>query len=354
MSLTYRTRRRLRRSLIAAAIILALGITVFAAWVIWADRFIVYTRDGAKLDFTLSQTLTDDEAAKAPDAWEPVDIIVYDPYQNGDQPVVEQVSISGYYIDSDDLKEDIPGVMEKLKTLPAGTAVLMDMKTIKGSFYYPTSVGSTVLSSVDQEQMNKLLELLSSQNLYSIARIPAFRDWEYGLNNVPQGLPRKGGNGSLWMDEDNCYWLNPAHEDVLSYLIRIVTELKGLGFDEVVFSDFRFPDTDRITFDGDKAEAISNAASTLVQACATDRFCISFYSSDYAFPLPAGNSRLYLKGVAAADIPQVLQQAVTNNPGIQLLFQTEANDTRYNDYCVLRPLDSAMASIDPEQQTPEG
>lgn len=352
MSLTYHARRRLRRSLIAIAVILALTIAGFAAWVIWADRYIVYTREGAKLDFTLSQNLPEGEPAKSPEPWEPVDILVYDPYQIGDQPTAEQTSISGYYIDSSDLKEDIPSLMEKLKTLPAGTAVLMDMKTIKGSFYYPTSVGSTVISSVDQEQMNSLLELLSTQKLHAIARIPAFRDWEYGLNNVPQGLPRKGGNGSLWMDEDNCYWLNPAHEDVLGYLIRIVTELKGLGFDEVVFSDFRFPDTDRITFDGNKAEALSNAASTLVQACATEQFFISFYSYDYGFPLPAGNSRLYLKGVAAADIPQVLQKAVTSNPGIQLLFQTEANDTRYNDYCVLRPLDNAIASIDPTQTVP--
>lgn len=342
MSLSYRTRRRLRHSLIAAAILLGLALAFFVGWVVWADRYIIYTREGARLDFELSQQFPEGSPAEPPEASEPVKIIVQEPEEGNNQPVVEQVSINGYYVKSKDLKEDIPGVIEKLKTLPAGTAILMDMKTVKGSFYYTTAVGSTVSKDIDQEQMNQLLEFLSNHDLHAIARIPAFRDWEYGLNNVPQGLPKKGGNGSLWMDDKNCYWLNPTKDEVLSYLVRIVTELKGLGFDEVVFTDFRFPDTEKIKFEGNKAEAIKKAAATMVEACATDRFFVSFQSTDYAFPLPGGSTRLYLADVAAADLPLVRQQAVTNNPSIQLLFLTEANDTRYNDYCVLRPLEDAL------------
>lgn len=349
MSLSYRTRRRLRRSLTAVAVILCLALTAFIGWVVWVDRFIVYTRDGAKLDFELGQTFPEGEPAKPPMESAPIKIVALEPSDDSNQAVIEQVSISGYYVQSNDLKEDIPGVMEKLQGLPAGTAILMDMKTVKGSFYYTTTVGNTVYKDIDQEQMNKLLEFLSSHNLYSIARIPAFRDWEYGLHNVPFGLPKKGGNGSLWMDDKNCYWLNPTKDEVLGYLIRIVTELKGLGFDEVVFTDFRFPDTEKIKFDGNKSEAIAQAATTLVEACATERFFVSFQSTDYAFPLPNGNTRLYLENVAAAEIPLVRQQAVTNNPSVQLLFMTEANDTRYNDYCVLRPLDGALITEDPTE-----
>lgn len=349
MSLSYRAKRRLRRSVTALIVILCLTLTGFIGWVIWADRYIVYTRDGAKLDFELSELPRDGELATAPTNSEPIKILVQGATDDNSQTTVEQVSISGYYIETSDLKEDIPGIIEKLQTLPAGTAVLMDMKTIKGSFYYPTTVGSTVSKDIDQEQMNQLLEFLSNHDLHAIARIPAFRDWEYGLNNVPQGLPKKGGNGSLWMDDKNCYWLDPTNEEVLSYLIRIVSELKSLGFDEVVFTEFRFPDTEKIKFTGNKTEAITNAALTLVEACATERFFISFQSTNYAFPLPGGSSRLYLDDVAAADIPLVRQQAVTANPAIQLLFLTEANDTRFNDYCVLRPLNNAII---PEETTP--
>jgi hypothetical protein len=49
-----------------------------------------------------------------------------------------------------------------------------------------------------------------------------------------------------------------------------------------------------------------------------------------------------LDNVSAADIPLVRQQTVTKTPALQLLFLTEANDTRFNDYCVLRPLNNAI------------
>lgn len=347
MSLSYRARRRLRLSLTVTAIILGLFLTFFIGWMVWVDRYVVYTRDGAKLDFGLSQSFPEGSPAEPPKAMEPVKIVIQKPDEDITKPTQDQVSISGYYIDSKDLKEDIPGIIAKLEALPDGTAVLMDMKTIKGSFYYSTAVGTTLSKDIDQEQMDKLLEFLSGRNFHLIARIPAFRDWEYGLNNVPLGLPKKGGNGSLWMDDKNCYWLDPTKDDVLSYLVSIVTELKGIGFDEVVFTDFRFPDTEKIKFSGDKAEAITNAAATMVEACATDRFFVSFQSEDFAFPLPNGNTRLYLQNVPAADIPLVRQQSTVNTPSIQLLFLTEANDTRYNDYCVLRPLAGAIITEEP-------
>lgn len=349
MSLSYPARRRWRRTLTALLVILCITLITFIGWVIWLDRYVIYTRDGAKLDFGMSEIPTDGELAQQAASSDPVKIVLQEIKTDYDPTVIEQVSISGYYVDNNDLKENIPGILEKVQELPAGTAILMDMKTIKGSFYYSTTVGNTVYKEIDQEQMTKLLEYLANHDLYTIARVPAFRDWEYGLNHVPQGLPKKGGHGELWIDDKNCYWLDPTNEEVLGYLIRIATELKNLGFDEVVFTEFRFPDTEKIKFTGDKAEAIANAAATLAEACATDRFFVSFESTNYAFPLPSGSSRLYLNGVSAGDIPLVRQDAVTSNPAIQLLFMTEANDTRFDDYCVLRPLNNAMIFDEPTE-----
>ena len=339
MSLSYHARKRLKGWTTAVVTLAVLGALAFTAWVVWADRYIIYTREGARLDFTLEEQLPQGEPAQPKAPGQPVEIVV-ERQEDPQQATPTQTSIQGYYIDSIELEKDIPGVIEKVKTLEPGTAVLLDMKTVKGSFYYDTSVGSTVYKKVDREQMDQLLELISTQELHAIARIPAFRDWEYGLNNVPQGLPKKGGNGSLWMDSKNCYWLDPTKEKVLEYLIQIVMELKSLGFDEVVFSDFRFPDTDKITFNGDKTQALTDAAATLAAACATEKFTVSFYASDYKFTLPAGNTRLYLQDVEAAQLPLVLQEHPTANASLQLLFLTEAHDTRFNDYCVLRPLEN--------------
>ena len=344
MTISYKTRKGLRRFGIFIGILVLIAIVIYTGWVIWVGRFITYTREGARLDLSSGTQLPQGQSATAPAVRENIEIIYQEPVKNDENstPVLQQTNIRGYYITTDALQEDISTVMTQLEQLPAGTAVMLDMKDIKGNFFYETTVGSKVSSQIDPVQMTTLLELLRKNDLHAIARIPAFRDREYGLNNVPQGLPRKGGKGSLWMDDEGCYWLNPTNEEVLSYLMRTVMELKGLGFDEVVFTEFRFPDTDRIIFEEDRAQAITEAAQKLVSTCAANQFFISFYSSDFKFPLPSGNSRLYLQNVAAAEIPNVVGEAVTNNPTVQLMFLTDVNDTRFDEYCVLRPLDSAQ------------
>ncbi len=340
MSLSYRTRRTLVRLGKAAIALTVIAILAWLCWIIWVGRYIVYTPNGAKLDFSLGPIPAGVEAvppANLPD----VQIYYNEPELDITPPVVEKTSIQGYYIDFEDLKTDISAVKAKLEALPSGTAVMLDVKSIKGYFHYSTTVGKTTSKDVDIAQMDGLIQYLANSNLHAIARIPAFRDWEFGLHNVPSGLPKKGGNGSLWMDDSNCYWLDPTADKALDYLMRITIELRSLGFDEVVYTDFRFPNTDKIIFDGDKYQALANAAARLADECTTDRFCVSFMSASPDFPLPEGNCRVYLQDVAAADAETIAQQVPTDDPKLHVLFMTTVNDTRFNEYCVLRPLDSA-------------
>lgn len=340
MNLSYRTRRTLTRLGKAVIGLVIAAILFWLCWIIWVGRYIVYTPDGAKLDFSLG-ALPEGVLAVPPTDSLDVDIYYDEPTIELPPSVVEKTSIQGYYIDFEDLKTDISAVKAKLETLPSGTAVMLDVKSIKGFFHYSTSVGTTTSKDVDTAQMDALIQYLANSDLYAIARIPAFRDWEYGLHHVPSGLPKKGGNGSLWMDDSNCYWLDPTAEKALDYLLRITVELRSLGFDEVVYTDFRFPNTDKIIFEGDKAQAIADAAATLADACTTDRFCLSFMSASPVFPLPEGNCRVYLQDIAAADAESTAQQVPTDDPALHVLFMTTVNDTRFNDYCVLRPLDNA-------------
>lgn len=340
MNLSYRTRRTLARLGKAVIGLVIAAILFWLCWIIWVGRYIVYTPNGAKLDFSLG-ALPEGVLAVPPTDSLDVDIYYDEPTIELPPSVVEKTSIQGYYIDFEDLKADIPAVKAKLEALPSGTAVMLDVKNIKGFFHYSTSVGTTTSKDVDIAQMDALIQYLANSDLHAIARIPAFRDWEYGLNHVPSGLPKKGGNGSLWMDDSNCYWLDPTAEKALDYLLRITVELRSMGFDEVVYTDFRFPNTDKIIFEGDKNQAIADAAATLADACTTDRFCLSFMSASPAFPLPEGNCRVYLQDIAAADAETAAQQVPTDDPALHVLFMTTVNDTRFNDYCVLRPLDSA-------------
>lgn len=338
MRIPYRIRQILLRTLIVVLSLLLVVALVLGCWLLWLNRFVIYTRDeGAILDFDLPQEIPAGELAVPPTQGTPP-TIHYNDGQDTANTSTELVQLIGYYADTQALK-DIGTVRSQLQTLPAGTPVLVDVKNIYGSFYYSSEVSTTRASGIDPLAMDQLIAELNSGSLYTIARLPALRDYEYGLNHVPDGLPTAGGY--LWIDDDNCYWLNPKSQGTISYLVQIVTELKELGFDEVVFSDFYFPETDSIVFGEDKTQALTDTANTLVTTCATDRFAVSFTGSSFAFSLPEGRSRLYLEGVDAADAASRAQETGIADKDIRLVFITDVHDTRFDVFGVLRPLSAA-------------
>lgn len=344
MTIPYRVRRGLVRFFTTLCVLALICIAGFAAWMLWLNRYVVYTDDGAKLDFSLTFDSVSGEIATPPASGPNVSIS----YGNTDE-LLEQAGalkqLLGYTVTMDMLTEpQFAATKAALEALPENATVLLDIRNVRGEFYYTSSLGQTA-KKVDGEAVGELLRSLQAKGCYLIARFPAFRDRWYFLDDemgrVPYGLPLKGGNGSLWEDVSikglSHYWFNPASTGALNFLVQITTELRKLGFDEVVYSDFRFPNTDKIRFDGDKDEALNSAAATLVKACATDSFTVSF--SGNITTLPQGRCRLYLENVAAGDIPGVVASLTTETPETQIVFLTDTMDTRYEDYSVLRPLE---------------
>ena len=66
MNLSYRARRNLRFVLIGALIFLLIAIVLWMVWIIWLDRYVVYTRDGAQLNFDRPLGGFSGEAAEPP------------------------------------------------------------------------------------------------------------------------------------------------------------------------------------------------------------------------------------------------------------------------------------------------
>lgn len=338
MIIPYRTRRALKHIAAAVLVLVLIAVLVLAVWFLWLERFVVYTADGAVLNFDISLEFAPGEVAVPPEQAETVSIY----YNEGDDTVTattELLQMAGYYADTEALEESISEVRTQIQALPAGTPVMIDVKSIYGNFFYSSNISDKRNDSLDISEMDALITYLRSSGMYTIARLPALRDYYYGLNHVSDGLPMEGGY--LWMDQDYCYWLNPASDGTMTYLIQIINELRGLGFDEVVLEDFYFPSTSDIVFSGDKPQALATAARTLVSTCATDSFAVSFVGQSADFSLPEGRSRLYLENIAAADAASVAQQTGLADPAVNLVFLTEVHDTRFNSYSVLRPLSAA-------------
>lgn len=336
MRLTYRARRRLRRLAVFSGYLLVIAAVVFVCWLVWLQRFVVYTGDGAKLRFDYVSPEGTAQVAEPPQ-----EVTVGIHYNEGEdymETSTELTQIRGYYASVDMLLErGVDSVRKSISALPEGSAVMLELKNEFGTFYYSSDLSEAVLTErVDPAAVDALIRELDEAGVYLIARIPAFRDRQFGLNNTNYGLAVP--EGYLYADSDKCYWLNPTSSGTMTWIISIVNELREMGFDEVCFTDFRFPDADNLVFSGSRSEALEEAAQVLVSNCATTSFAVSFEVSDPAFQMPEGRSRMYLTGVDAADVAEVSETVTFTDHEIRLVFLTQTNDTRFDAYSSMRPM----------------
>ena len=340
MSIPYRHRRILRRVGIVALVCLLAFLVVWLCWVVWLQRYVVYTSSGAKLDF--NQSSYEISGVEAAPAKNNVEVSIF--YNEGADAIdtaKEMTQLSGYYITSDMYKEDLDNVMLQVERLPSSTPIMVDMKGPFGTFFYNSKLSEAITSqSTNIQGVSQLLDRINKKGFYKIARISAFRDRTFGENHVSSGLYMLSRAG-LWMDEGGMYWLDPTNATTITWISSVVLELKEMGFDEVLLDNFRFPVSDKYIFSGDKTAALQTAATKIMEACASNKFVISFGVDDPTFALPEGRCRMYLSNVDATNVSAKFAQATCEEPEIRVVFLSETGDTRYDKYSVLRSLNVA-------------
>ena len=323
-------------------LIVALVLTViWACWLVWVDRYVIYTREGAEIDFSLTPASFGTGTLALPPENPITASIYYDDGTDTENLATALTRLDGYYINYDMLSSDIDTVRAAVSVLPVGSTVMLEVKNIKGNFYYTSHLeDAKTASGIDPAAVDRLIADMTARNLYVVATLPAFRDRAYGLEHTNNGLPYIGGDGALWIDDFGCYWLSPSKSGTLVYLQNIAAELRGLGFDEVMFTDFRFPDTDQLDYTGNKSDAIQKAADTLVEKCTTETFALSFLASDSTIQAVDGRSRLYLDQVSASAAASTAAGYGMEDPATGIVFITDSYDTRYEEFGVLRPITS--------------
>ena len=341
MLFSYRARQRQKKLLhVLLYIILAL-IALACYFLLWVQRFVLYTPEGVRLDFSLTDP-TDAPLTPADPDREQVNIEYITPEtpeDTPDVPIQEEERMAGFYIEAEALQQDdFTPVYEQLAALPAGTPVMLDVRSPYGNYYYSSAYGN-VSSSYNAEQMDALIEYLADGDFYLIARFPALRNKGYATQNPLLGIQHV--NNYVWADSNGFYWIDPSKDSVLTHLIQVIKELRGLGFDEVVLQDFSIPESPNISFKKDRQEVLNTAAQSLVTACANDGFTLSFVADSTALLLPEGRCRLYLMNVAAADLEQLLSQLAISHPATEVVIIADSYDTRYDICSTLHPLSQA-------------
>ena len=337
MSIPYRHQRTLKRiGMLLAVLALVLCVT-WLCWIVWLQRYVVYTDQGAELNFALSSYELSGKEAVEPKAQQNISIF-YNEGADAIDTTNEMTQLNGYYITSEMFQQDIDYVMLQVERFAAGTPVMIDMKGGFGSFFYQSNLPDAVISaSTNIEKVSQLITRLHTKGFYTIARISAFQDRSYGESHVSSGLYMLNRRG-LWMDPEGMYWLDPTNATTTSWITSQVLELRDMGFDEVLLDDFCFPASESYIFTGDKQAALQSAAATLMSTCGSNKFVLSFQTSDPAFILPEGRCRQYITGVSAAGIAQSAAQMEISDPEIRMVYLAESGDTRYEKYSVLRSL----------------
>lgn len=336
---TYRNKRAVRKTArILGCILLALALLVIGR-VLYVQRYVTYTPDGVRLDYDQHLDYTGQEQLE-PD---PVDYpfeTVLDAVAETDGEAEKQTRLDGYSISTTMLVNGVEQVRQALKEVEGYNAVVIDVKSIYGNFYYSTELtGAPKADALDITDVDKLIsELTGRSDLIVIARVPAFSDRRYALEHQSEGLPI--WNGALWEGDDVCYWLNPYSNSVQGYLTSIAIELSQRGFDGVLFDDFYFPDSDRIMWNADisRSGAVLDAAANITDSLYGYGIEVLFGSA--SAEVAALCDRVCIRTDAAEDVNSIVEQMspVLTDPAAQIVFLTSSRDTRFAACSVIRPL----------------
>jgi hypothetical protein len=171
---------------------------------------------------------------------------------------------------ADESRLDQVNKLEKILGIAEATeinALVIDVKNDEGLVAWKSDIEivNTVGSNWNTPLKNfeTLMAYLKEKEIYTIARVVAFKDPYFAKNNPDHAIQLSAGG--VYLDRSGFAWVNPFDEYIWKYVIAVSQEAALRGFDEIQYDYVRFPDNARyynpITYfpgrnDRDKDEAI--------------------------------------------------------------------------------------------------
>lgn len=332
--ITYRQKLYLKKTLKILGILLAVVVVGVIVFLQCVERYVVYTADGAVIDY--SRSAQDLQVVPQTPTVAPTPPQVEISYEAA-RPSGSDQPLKGVWVSSSQM-DDVEALSAQLLSLDSEQGILLELKDTAGYFYYDTAIEDAPKADIDTDAVSQMIAQLRSKGYNLIALVPAFCDYSFALSNQLCALSTD--DGVLWADKDNCYWLDPADETVTDHLRQIANELSGMGFAEVVFANFEFPSSSEINYDSDQspAQVIAQAAATLSDDFAGSKLTVSFATTATDFPVDALTGRLYIENIDTAQLEQYVLAYSALDAQTQLVFLTNSKDTRFDNYSTLAAL----------------
>lgn len=266
----YRGRRTFHDILKWVAAILAVLVVILAGVLVFGQRYLVFRDQGVRLELPFLHQKDGQQSGPGDVSLE---VRPQGDRSGGDQSAQEPGADETKSLRAAELPLSAVQDGTALSQLEqAGAdALILEMKDSQGSLAWQSGESLAAMVTTGSEAVNAALEEWNRGDVYTIARVCAFRD-----NTLPYQDNRvalKAGYGN-WRDEEKLRWLDPDSEAAREYIIGLCRELAQLGFDEIMLDQCWFPTQGKLDqivkngsyADGRFAESVEDLFAQLSQA----------------------------------------------------------------------------------------
>jgi hypothetical protein len=127
-------------------------------------------------------------------------------------------------------------------------ALVIDVKNDSGQVTFDSQLPLVNEFGADSKLMipdiKKLVTDLKKKDIYTIARVVAFKDPYAASIKTEWALHTK--DGAIWRNKRGESWVDPYNQQVWKYALDVAKEAADCGFDEIQFDYVRFPDNSRM------------------------------------------------------------------------------------------------------------
>jgi len=153
--------------------------------------------------------------------------------------IVKALYMSSWVAGSKDFLNSLIKIVDETEL----NAVVIDIKDSTGRVSF--EIDNPLIKEIGSvehriKDINSLIELLHSKNIYVIGRISVFQD-PYLTKLKPEWSLKKISDGTIWKDKKGLSFLDPTSEEVENYIITLAKESYKSGFDEINFDYIRYP-----------------------------------------------------------------------------------------------------------------
>ena len=288
----YRGRRTFHDILKWVAAILAVLVVILAGVLVFGQRYLVFRDQGVRLELPFLHQKVGQQSGPGDVSLE---VRPQGDQSDGDQSAQEPGADETKSLRAAELPLSAvqDGTAQDQLEQAGADALILEMKDSQGDLAWQSGESLAALVTTGGEAVNAALEEWNRGDVYTIARVCAFRDNTVPYQNNSVALKASYGN---WRDELGLRWLNPDSEKARSYLIGLCRELAQMGFDEIMLDQCWFPTQGKLDqivkngsyADGRFAESVEDLFAQLSQA-------VEPYGTRLSVRLP--------KGYQGADAP---------------------------------------------------